>query len=54
MATNGFKNAAEAAIEDLYSDTSIPAKATLDMLKDLHANLSIKIASIEADLKRKA
>jgi hypothetical protein len=48
----GFYDAAEAAIDDLFSDTSVSAEETLAMLKELRGMVECKIDAIMADLKR--
>lgn len=52
MSKTGFYNAAESAIDDLFSDSSVSARKTLNMLEDLRANIDIKIEALKAALKR--
>ncbi len=44
-------DAAQKAIEDLFSDTSVSAAQTRSDLNDLRTDIDIKIECIDSDLK---
>lgn len=41
------------AVDDLFSDTSVPAEVTLDNLEEVRAEIDFKIGAIKEDLKRR-
>ena len=45
--------AAKAAIDRMFSDTSVPLKVTLERLKELREEVGIRIEAIEGDIRRR-
>lgn len=43
---------AKKAIDDVFSDTTVPAEETLDRLMDIKDEIDMKIDAIESDLKK--
>lgn len=45
--------AAEEAIDDVFSDTSVSIHATLEAMENLRDGIEFKIQSLKSDIKRK-
>jgi hypothetical protein len=46
------KDAASAAIDELFGDTSVPKETTLEELEELQSDVESKIDCLKEDIKR--